>query len=179
MLADVETMSRMINRYAAKGLMLPKSPAELSRNFREYVVLLGPGGVVACGGLRVYSNELAEVVGLAVHEEWQGGGLGSRVVEHLIEEARALEIKRVFAMAFEPRFFHPIGFRTIPREWLPEKVASDCVGCARRMECKEVAVLMDLDSDAPSLASRARVGLRIFEATPALGGGQVDLGHCS
>ena len=166
MLADVEAMSRMINRYAAKGLMLPKSPSELSRHFREYVVLRGPDGVVACGGLRVYSNELAEVVGLAVDEKWQGGGLGSRVVEHLLEEARALEIKRVFAMAFEPRFFHPLGFRTIPREWLPEKVASDCVGCARRAECQEVAVLIDVDPDAPSLASRARMGLRILKTSP-------------
>ena len=168
MLADVEAMSRMINRYTAKGRMLPKSPTELSRHFREYVVLLGPTGVVACGGLRVYSTELAEVVGLAVDERWQGMGLGSRIAEHLIEEARALEIKRVFAMAFEPGFFHPLGFRTIPREWLPEKVASDCVGCARRMDCQEVAVLIDLDPDAPSLASRAGKGLRILRTAPVV-----------
>ena len=67
-LADVEAMAAMINRFAARELMLPKSSAELYRAFREYVVLTGPAGeVVACAGLRIYSGDLAEIVGLAVH----------------------------------------------------------------------------------------------------------------
>ena len=165
-LADVEAMARMINRYASKGLMLPKSRAELSRFFREYVVLAGPSGMVACGGLRVYSAELAEIVGLAVHEKWQGRGLGKRIVAHLVEEAGTLDIVRVFAMAFEPEFFHPLGFRTIPRDWLPEKESADCAVCARRCACREVAVLMDLDPAAPPLARRKRrTNLRLVGAT--------------
>jgi amino-acid N-acetyltransferase len=168
-LPDVEAMSRMINRYASQGMMLPKSPAELSRHFREYTVLAdGDGGVVACGGLRVYSTELAEIVGLAVDDDWQGRGLGRQVVEHLLEEARSLGIKRVFAMAFHTKFFAPLGFRTIPREWLPEKVASDCVGCARRIGCREVAMLKRLDPKAPSLAKRARAGLKVMKSMPVV-----------
>lgn len=155
-LGDVQAMSTMINRFAAQGLMLPKSTAELARFFREYVVLTGPNGVVACAGLRVYSPELAEIVGLAVHEDWQGGGLGPRLVEHLLEEARRLGIKRVFAMALEDGFFHPLGFRTIPREWLPEKVAADCKGCARRVGCKEIAVIADMDPEVAPLGPPAR-----------------------
>jgi amino-acid N-acetyltransferase len=168
-LSDVEAMSRMINRYASQGLMLPKSPAELSRHFREYTVLTdADGGVVACGGLRVYSAELAEIVGLAVDEDWQGGGLGRQVVGHLIDEARALGIKRVFAMAFHSKFFAPLGFRTIPREWLPEKVSADCVGCARRIGCREIAMLKNLDPKAPSLAKRARAGLKVLQSMPVV-----------
>ena len=150
-LGDVEEMAMMINRFAAQGLMLPKSPAELSRSFREYVVLTGPDGVVACAGLRVYSPDLAEIVGLAVHEDWQGQGMGPCLVTQLVEEARRLGIKRVFAMALQDRFFHPLGFRTIPREWVPEKVAADCRGCARRVGCKEIAVIADLDPSAAPL----------------------------
>jgi amino-acid N-acetyltransferase len=168
-LPDVEGMARMINRYASKGLMLPKSPAELSRHFREYIVLTeADGGVVACGGLRVYSSELAEIVGLAVDEDWQGHGLGRRVVEQLTDEARSLGIKRVFAMAFHTEFFGPLGFRTIPREWLPEKMSADCIGCARRIGCREIALLKDLDPKAPSLAKRARAGLKLLKSMPVL-----------
>src|SRR5687767_10463562 len=119
-------MALMINRYAAEGLMLPKSPSELARAFGDYVVLVGPDGVVACAGLRIYSEELAEIVGLAVHEDWQGRALGPRLVAHLVEEARGLGITRVFAMALREGLFHGLGFRTIPREWLPQKVAADC-----------------------------------------------------
>lgn len=165
-LGDIEAMSAMINRYAAQGLMLPKSTAELARFFREYVVLCGPDGVVACAGLRVYSQDLAEVVGLAVHEDWQGRGLGPRMVEHLVEEARRLGIKRVFAMALKGDLFHALGFRTIPREWLPEKVSADCRGCARRAGCREIALIADLDPQAVPLGpprKRGRGGLKLVQ----------------
>ncbi|MSR35881.1 MAG: GNAT family N-acetyltransferase [Gemmatimonadetes bacterium] len=155
-LADVEAMSAMINRFAAQGLMLPKSRNELARSFREYVVFMGKGGAVACAGLRVYSPELAEIVGLAVHEDWQGRGLGPRLVEHVVEEARGLGIKRLFAMALHEGLFHTLGFRTIPRDWLPEKVAADCRTCARRVGCREVAVITDLDPAAAPLGPPTR-----------------------
>jgi amino-acid N-acetyltransferase len=155
-LGDIEAMSAMINRFAAEGLMLPKSTAELARSFREYVVLTGPDGVVACAGLRVYSPGLAEIVGLAVHEDWQGRGLGPRLVAHMVEQARALGIKRVFAMALQGGLFHTLGFRTIPREWLPEKVAADCKGCARRAGCREIALVADLDPEVGPIGPPSR-----------------------
>jgi amino-acid N-acetyltransferase len=155
-LGDIEAMSAMINRFAAQGLMLPKSTAELARSFRDFVVLAGPDGAVACAGLRVYTPELAEIVGLAVHEDWQGRGLGPRLVAHLIEEARRLGIKRVFAMALRPGLFEGLGFRTIPREWLPEKVAADCKGCARRAGCREIALVTELDPETKPLGPPRR-----------------------
>lgn len=141
-LADVGPMARMINGYAAQGLMLPRTPVELYRAFREYLVVAEPdGGVAACGGLRIYGPHLAEIVGLAVRDDRRGGGYGGRLVEGLVREARTLEIEAVFAMTLEVEFFGRHGFRPMPREHLPEKVAVDCRGCARREGCRETAVL--------------------------------------
>jgi amino-acid N-acetyltransferase len=178
-LADVEAMAAMINRFAARELMLPKSSAELYRAFREYVVLTGPAGeVVACAGLRIYSPELAEIIGLAVHEGWQRRGLGPRLVAHLIEEGRRIGVRRVFAMALRPAFFEALGFRTIQREWLPEKIAGDCRACDRRAGCVEVALITELDAEAaplgppaPTRARRARgrvVPLRVLPAAASV-----------
>jgi amino-acid N-acetyltransferase len=155
-LGDIDAMSAMINRFAAQGLMLPKSTAELARSFRDFVVLAGPDGPVACAGLRVYTPQLAEIVGLAVHEDWQGRGLGPRLVAHLVEEARRLGVERVFAMALKPGLFEGLGFRTIPREWLPEKVAADCKGCARRAGCREIALVTELDPETKPLGPPRR-----------------------
>lgn len=142
---DVESMAALINGYAALGLMLPKSQADLFRHLREFVVVADEeAGVVACGGLRLYSGELAEIVGLAVREGWQGRGLGGLVMERLMAEAEGLELRRVFAMTLEEGFFHRRGFRTTQREWIPEKVAADCRTCARRFGCREIAVCRDL-----------------------------------
>ena len=182
-LADVEAMAAMINRFAARELMLPKSSAELYRAFREYVVLTGPTGeVIACAGLRVYTPELAEIIGLAVHEGWQGRGLGPRLVAHLMEEGRRIGVRRVFAMALRPAFFEALGFRIIPREWLPEKIAGDCRSCTRQAGCVEVALTTELDAEAAPLGppapgrvrrQRGRVApLRVLPAAATMSAGR-------
>lgn len=139
--ADVTAMAELINRYADEGLMLPKTPEALFRSIRDFVVVVDMSGMLcACGGLRVYSAESAEIVGLAVSSAWQGRGLGALIVDRLVSDARSLNIARVFAMTLNEAFFARHGFRGIPRGLLPEKERADCRGCPRRMGCKEVAV---------------------------------------
>ncbi|HSR43039.1 MAG TPA: GNAT family N-acetyltransferase [Longimicrobiales bacterium] len=141
-LQDVGGMARLINGFARRGLMLPKTEEELCRHVRDFVVVTDEeGAVVACGGLRIYRAGLAEIVGLAVDESRHGQGLGRTVLEALVAEARALGIATVFAMTLEEAFFHRSGFRTVPRWSIPEKVAADCTGCFRREACREIAVL--------------------------------------
>ncbi|MBW3533784.1 MAG: GNAT family N-acetyltransferase [Gemmatimonadetes bacterium] len=168
-LSDVEAMADIINGYAARGLMLPKAPAELHRLFREYVVVADGERVVACGGLRVYSPALAEIVGLAVVGGQEGRGLGRRVVSTLLDEARALALARVFAMTLQEGFFHRMGFRTTSLKRLPEKTAADCRGCARRAGCREIAVVLDLVPRwvRASTGRRALAVLQDQEAAPS------------
>jgi amino-acid N-acetyltransferase len=146
-LADVEPMALMINAYAARGLMLPRTPAELYRLHRECVVVTDARGqVVACGGLRIYGPHLAEIVSLAVREDLHGRGIGAGVVDRLLEDARRLGIDGVFAMTLEEGFFHRKGFARVPRNQLPEKMSGDCRTCARREGCRELAVYRRLST---------------------------------
>lgn len=139
--ADVPAMADLINRYAEQELMLPKSPETLYRTIRDYVAVVDlSGALVACGGLRIYSADSAEIVGLAVAEGWQGRGLGGTVVGRLVDEARELDIRRVFAMTLSVPFFMRHGFRPLPRPLLPEKERADCAHCPRRFGCRERAV---------------------------------------
>lgn len=162
-LQDVEGIARLVNRYAVRGLMLSRTTDELYRQFREYVVVTGPNGeVLACGGLRVYSPSLAEIVGLAVEERVQGRGYGRLVVEALVEEARALGVPHVFAMTQEEGFFRRLGFQPVPHGTFPEKVHADCRTCARRRGCLEVAVLRELEV-AVLPVGRARAELRVLQ----------------
>lgn len=139
--ADVPAMAELINRYAAEGLMLPKTPEALFRSIRDFVVVVDmTGALCACGGLRIYSAESAEIVGLAVSPAWHGRGLGGLVVDRLVADARALDVGRVFAMTLSEGFFARHGFRGIPRGLLPEKERADCRSCPRQVGCREVAV---------------------------------------
>ncbi|HYR12150.1 MAG TPA: N-acetyltransferase [Longimicrobium sp.] len=144
-IADMLQVEPMINGFAAQNLMLPKTREQLVRLFREFVVAADEHGrVVGCGGLRVFSPTLAEVISLAVAPETQGLGLGGRIVDRLVEDAETLGITTVFALTLRDGFFHRLGFRTVPKEMFPAKVWSDCRNCPKLTACDEIAVVKEV-----------------------------------
>ncbi len=144
-IADMLQVEPMINGFAAQNLMLPKTREQLVRLFREFVVATDEHGrVVGCGGLRIFSPTLAEVISLAVAPETQGLGLGGRIVERLVEDAATLGITTVFALTLRDGFFHRLGFRTVPKEMFPAKVWSDCRNCPKLTACDEIAVVREV-----------------------------------
>ena len=113
--------------------------------FREFVVAVDENDrVLGCGALRVYNESLAEIASLAVDEAAQGAGVGRKLVERLVEEARELGLTTVFALTLQESFFHRIGFSTVSREMFPLKVWADCRNCAKLHACDEIAVAMEV-----------------------------------
>ena len=60
-----------------------------------FVVALSDGAPVACGGLQaiaplVDGRSVGELKRMWVHDDWRGAGLGSRLLRHLEDRARAL-----------------------------------------------------------------------------------------
>jgi len=114
---DVAVMTRMINGYAAVGLMRPRNPEELLRRLEEFVVATEvDGSVAACGGLRADGFRRAEIVSLAVREDLRGRGLGGQVLDKLVENAGARGIETVLATTRREGFFRLRGFHPTHRE---------------------------------------------------------------
>lgn len=150
-IADMVQVEPLINGFAQKNLMLTKTPDQLARLFREFVVAVDPQDrVVGCGALRIYTEGLAEIASLAVDEAVHGMGIGRRVVDCLIEEARELGLQTVFALTLQEEFFLRIGFRTVTKEMFPLKVWADCRSCPKLHACDEIAVARDV-LDTPTL----------------------------
>ena len=148
-LGDVPALEALMAPYIATGDLLPRSNYDVCRHIKEYVVAEAAGGrgggeIVACGSLKIYSQRLAEVAGLAVRPEWQGTGLGRAVVDALILEARAHGLTEVLALTRKPAFFLKLGFALAEREHFPLKVWADCNRCPRNTCCDEVAVMLRL-----------------------------------
>lgn len=144
-IADMRHVEPLINGFAGRNLMLPKTGDQLVRSFREFVVATDAAErVIGCGALRVYSESLAEIVSLAVHEAAHGLGIGRQLVERLLDEARALGIRTVFALTLQDGFFHKLGFRTVPKEMFPLKVWADCRNCPKLHACDEIAVAREV-----------------------------------
>jgi amino-acid N-acetyltransferase len=94
-------------------------------------------------------KDLAEIRSLAVHEGYAGRGLGKALVGACLEEAASLGIKRAFALTYRPGFFERLGFRTLDKRELPQKIWKDCIRCARFTCCDEVALIRDVGPAQP------------------------------
>lgn len=144
-LEDVEPLYIMIEEYAKRGIMLPRSRQVLERQIGDFIVAEINDEVVGCGSLCRLGEELVEIRSLGIMEGHKGKGLGSMLVNHLVEEARQQSIPKVMALTYEVSFFLKNGFSVVDKEIFPEKVWTDCVNCAKQHCCDEIAVLKILD----------------------------------
>jgi amino-acid N-acetyltransferase len=145
---DVEPLYEMIKGYAERGIMLPRSREILHRQLEHFVVAEVDGEVVGCGSLCRLGNDLVEVRSLGISEGHKGLGIGSRLLERLVEEAEKQQIPKVMALTYEVSFFLKNGFAVVEKEIFPEKVWTDCVHCSKQDCCDEIAVLKELNVSA-------------------------------
>ena len=144
---DIPPILDLINGYAARGVMLPRTEFELSEAIRDFTVVYLNGRFLGCGALHFYSPTVAEIRSLAVHEDAKTHGVGRRLVEALAAEAEAYELDAVFAFTYVVEFFRKVGFEVVERGALPLKAWKDCVRCPKFQACDEVAVLRILRPD--------------------------------
>ncbi|CAM3384412.1 MULTISPECIES: N-acetyltransferase [Paenibacillus] len=144
-LEDVEPLYQMIQGYAEKGIMLPRSRAVLEKQIGEFVVAEAEGKVIGCGSLCQLGNDLVEIRSLGISEGYKGQGIGSMLVDSLLEEAKRREIPKVMALTYEVSFFMKNGFAVVEKEIFPEKVWTDCIHCKKQHACDEIAVLKVLN----------------------------------
>ena len=150
--ADAGAISDLVNFWAARGDMLPRTKGETYENLRDFFVVRENGGVVACGALHIVWADIAEVKSLAVREHRQGGGHGARIVRACVEEGRQLGLERLFALTYRPGFFERLGFVQADVMELPRKVWNECYRCPKFPGCNEIAMTLDLGAHAAGAA---------------------------
>ena len=142
---DVESIHKIVNDYAEKGLMLARSRNSIYETLRDFVVAEKSGEVVGVGALHMVWDELAEIRALAVAPEQARKGVGMAIVEWLIEDAKKMGVKTVFTLTYQSEFFAKAGFRVVPKESLSQKVWKDCINCSKFPNCDEIAMIRALD----------------------------------
>lgn len=126
------------------GNLLPRPVNEIYRHLRDFFVVELNGIIVACGALEIFTENLGEVRSLVVDDNVKGKGMGRLLVARIIDETRALGLKRLMALTYVPEFFHRLGFKTVNKDMLPEKVWGICIKCYKYNNCDEIAVLLEL-----------------------------------
>jgi amino-acid N-acetyltransferase len=142
--ADAPAIHELVNGFARRGDMLPRTLGEVYENLRDFFVVRDGEEVIACAALHIVWEDLAEVKSLAVRDDRQALGLGALLVRACVEEARALSLATIFALTHQPAFFEKLGFRQADVLTLPRKVWNECYRCPKFPGCNEIAVVLEL-----------------------------------
>jgi amino-acid N-acetyltransferase len=143
-IADVKDIQKLLMTFANRGDMLSRSLSELYESLRDFYVVQEDGVLLGAAALHVVWEDLAEVRSVAVNEDAGRKGIGSRLVQACISEAREIGLKRIFCLTYKPDFFAKHGFRLVDKAELPHKVWGDCIKCAKFPDCDENAMVLDL-----------------------------------
>jgi len=141
---DVKIIHSLVNKFAKKDEMLPRSLNEICENIRDFFVCYEKNKIFGTSALHVLWEDLAEIRSTAVVEEYRGKGIGGKLIEQCLKEAKMLGVKKVFALTYNPTFFKKFGFEDIDKNLLPQKIWGDCIKCPLFPECEEVAVIKEL-----------------------------------
>ena len=111
--SDVIAVRDLIDIYSPGGRLLSKNTVTIYEDVQEFLVAELDDKVVGCGALHVMWEDLGEVRTVALLPDYQGQGIGGKLLEGLLDRARLLGLSRVFCLTFETDFFTSHGFEPI------------------------------------------------------------------
>ena len=158
-MADVPQMHKIINYFADRGDMLPRTLAELYEGARDFFVVREQSKVLGCSALHVNWADLAELRSMAVADNQQRRGIGRILAEACLEDARQLGIRTVYALTYRPEVFSRFGFQTVDVVTLPRKVWSECHRCPKFQCCDEIAMVCEVLPARRSMVAPEEIGL--------------------
>jgi amino-acid N-acetyltransferase len=152
---DAPAIHGLVQTHLAEGHLLPRSIDDLRRHATRFVVCDVAGTLTACAELAPLSPELAEVRSLVVSRDFRRVGLAARLVDELRRRAEQAGFDRMCAFTHDARFFVRQNFSIVPHLWLPEKIATDCLGCPLFRQCTQHAMVLSLRDDVRALPAAA------------------------
>ena len=145
-LQEVPEIYRLLTECSGRWNVLPRPIAELYSYVRDYFVCPEDGGgeILGVAALHVFWEDLGEIRSVMVAPDRQGQGIGSRLVQNCLDEARILGLRQIFVLTDCLDFFRRFGFQEFPREKLHPRIWADCVTCVKYPNCDEVPMVLEL-----------------------------------
>lgn len=140
-IGDIKRIQELINYFAGQDLMLPRSLNILYENLRDFFIYEDKNKIVGCSALHISWDDLAEIKSLAVARNYQNKGIGRKLAEACILEAKEIGAGRVFVLTYAPDFFKKLGFRQTAHNKLPHKIWAECINCPKFPDCRETALI--------------------------------------
>ncbi|GAA1657271.1 N-acetylglutamate synthase [Citricoccus zhacaiensis] len=152
---DVQAIRALVDPLARDRVLLQKEAVAYYEAIQEFTVAEAPDGTLAgFGALHVIWEDIAEVRTLATSSQWRGHGVGHRILDRLLDRARALGVSRVFCLTFEVDFFGRHGFSVMADQSVVDpEVYSELL----RSQDEGVAEFLDLARVKPNTLGNTRM----------------------
>jgi amino-acid N-acetyltransferase len=151
--SDIRGIRALVTPLAERRILVAKDAVTYYEGVQEFRVAESGDRIVGCGGLHVMWEVRAEIRTLAVADDHLGGGLGGRLLDALVEDARELGVRRLFCLTFETSFFIRHGFEPIEGQ----AVTGDVYAELLRSYDEGVAEFLDLERVKPNTLGNTRM----------------------
>ena len=143
---DVPRIPAFLQPFVDKRQILARSEEEISQNLEYFLLAVGSkdGALLGTVALRDFDGGLFEIRSLTVAHEYEGHGIGTRLVKASVELAKKHEATRIFTLTMRKGLFHRCGFSEVCIMRFPGKVQVDCLNCSKKEHCDESAMLLEL-----------------------------------
>ena len=114
---DIPELEELVDHFVQANRLLPRTTDELSDLIPFGFVAVSENRIVGFAALEIYSAKLAEIRSLAVHDGFQGQGIGKSLVLRCVDLAVRRNVLEVMAITSADGFFQACGFDfTLPGE---------------------------------------------------------------
>ena len=119
---DIPAVLSVMQPFIEKEILLPRNYENLLENLSDYIVYEIDGGIRACGALHDYGDGQAEILGIAVDSSFSNLGIGPKIINFLIQQAKSKNIKTIFILTTKTSdWFESLGFTSDTIDSIPLK----------------------------------------------------------
>lgn len=119
---DIPAVLGVMRPFVENGKLLARTEKDLFSRLGDYVVYELDGGVHACAALHVYEDGQAEIAAVAVDQAFAHMGIGPKLIDQLIKNAREKKVSSIFIMTTQAAdWFEKLGFVQDSVDSLPQE----------------------------------------------------------
>jgi amino-acid N-acetyltransferase len=141
----IQDMQNLVLADVENGNILVRNESEMATTIRSYTVVYDGDLLVGFVALHIHSITLAEIRSLVVRDTYRGKGIGKKLIQNCIDEAKEIELKELLVLTYKQSLFEKFGFNVIEKASIPDtKIWADCIKCKHFPICDEISLTLSI-----------------------------------
>ncbi len=133
--------------------LVPRPLSDIIQNIDRFVVCTEADHLLGCAAWSILpeigepNRTTVEIKSVAVAPALRKSGIGSHLVQAVLDRIQAFGPRQAIVLTFAPEFFRRLGFHEVPKSQLMHKIYMGCINCTKHANpftCPEIAMAREL-----------------------------------